>query len=203
MILQIFLILTVLAVIAWVMIRVFLVAPDYSRFDEPQHDLHHDLENVSAENSDAMRFIDAMQDKLRAEPKHRRIVVLRKIFDEGFTGSPMQAGQLGVDIEAVDVNGVDGEWVVAPGASPDRRCSLKIRSSPCESGVTSTSARRSRLASSSVFSVSLRMGALSQLLDKHADTPAARQPDAPCGLIVHAELQQLGRAAGDDVLRAR
>ena len=121
MILQIFLILTVLAVIAWVIIRVFLVAPDYSRVDEPQHDLHHDLENVSAENSDAMRFIDAMQDKLRAEPKHRRIVVLRKIFDEGFTGSPMQAGQLGVDIEAVDVDGVDGEWVVAPGASPDRR----------------------------------------------------------------------------------
>ena len=121
MILQLFLILTVLAVIAWVIIRVFLVAPDYSRFDEPQHEPHHDLEDVSAENSEAMRLLDAMQDKLRAEPKHRRIKVLRKIFDEGFTGSPMQAGQLGVDIEAVDVNGVDGEWVVAPGASPDRR----------------------------------------------------------------------------------
>ena len=121
MILQIFLILTALAVIAWLVIRVFFAPPDYSRFDEPQHELHRDREDVSAENSEAMRLLDAMQERLRAEPKHRRVTVLRKLFDEGFSGSPMHAGQLGVDIETVDVNGVDGEWVVAPGASQDRR----------------------------------------------------------------------------------
>ena len=121
MILEIFLTLAAVAVIAWMLIRVFLVAPDHSRFDEPQHELHHDRDEVSAEIREAVRLIDVMQDKLRGEPKHRRIAVLRKLFDEGFTGSSMQAGQLGVDIEAADVNGVDGEWVVAPGASPDRR----------------------------------------------------------------------------------
>ena len=121
MILEIFVTLAAVAVIAWILIRVFLAAPDHSRFDEPQHELHRDREAVSAENREAVRLIGAMQDKLRAEPRHKRISVLRKLFDEGFTGDPMTAGQLGVDIEAADVNGVDGEWLVAPGASPDRR----------------------------------------------------------------------------------
>ncbi len=121
MIIEILAALAAVAVIAWILIRVFLVAPDHSRFDEPQHEPHHDRGEVSAEIREAVRLIDEMQDKLRGEPKHRRIAVLRKLFDEGFTGSPLQAGQLGVDIETADVDGVDGEWVVTPGASPDRR----------------------------------------------------------------------------------
>jgi len=121
MMIEVLAVLLAVFAIAWLIVRVFLVAPDYSRFDEPRHELHRDRGAVSAESSEVMRLLDAMQDKLQAEPKYRRLKLLRKIFDEGFTGSPMQAAELGVDIEAVDVNGVNGEWVVAPGASPDRR----------------------------------------------------------------------------------
>ena len=121
MIIEILVVLAVLAVIAWITIRVFLAAPDQSRFDEPQHEPHRDREDVSAENSEAKRLIEAMHDKLSVEPKYKRITVLRALMDAGFTGSPMQAGQLGVDIEAVDANGVAAEWVVAPGIPADRR----------------------------------------------------------------------------------
>ena len=121
MIIEILVALAVIAVIAWITIRVFLAAPDQSRFDEPQHEPHRDREDVSAENSEAKRLIEAMHDKLSVEPKYKRITVLRALMDAGFTGSPMQAGQLGVDIEAVDANGVAAEWVVAPGIPADRR----------------------------------------------------------------------------------
>jgi acetyl esterase/lipase len=42
-------------------------------------------------------------------------------MDEGFTGSPAEAEELGVTITATDANGVDAEWVVAPDASHHRR----------------------------------------------------------------------------------
>ena len=105
----------------WLLTMVFLTAPDYSQFDEPQHESQRHPSRVSAENKEVRRLIEEMHDQLRAESKRQRLVKLRCIMDEGFTGSPLQSGQLGVEIEAADANGVDAEWVVAPGTPADRR----------------------------------------------------------------------------------
>ena len=121
MIIEVLAVLLAIAAIMWLIIVVFLTAPDYSHFDEPQHATHRDRDEVSAENSEVVRLIDAMHDELRAEPRYKRITVLRRLMNDGFTGSPMQSGQLGVEIEAADANGVDAEWVVAPGTPADRR----------------------------------------------------------------------------------
>ena len=117
MIIEVIAVLLAIAAIIWLIIAVFLTAPDYSQFDQPQHEPYRNPSEVSAENKEVRRLIGAMQDQLRAESKYKRISKLRCIMDEGFTGSPAQAEHLGVDIMATDASGVDAEWVVAPGAT--------------------------------------------------------------------------------------
>ena len=114
-------ILLAVAAVVWVIAVVFLTAPDHSHFDEPQHDLHRDPSGVSAENDEVIRLINVMQEQLRGGSRRKRILRLRCILDEGFTGSPAEAEQLGVEIMASDANGVAAEWVVAPDANYGRR----------------------------------------------------------------------------------
>jgi len=113
----------VIAVVAvvWLISVLVLTAPDLSNFDEPQPELHRDRSAVSAENSEVLRLIDLLQDELRGKSALKRLKRIRQLFDEGFTGSPLQADELGVTINATNAGGVDAEWVVAPGASHDRR----------------------------------------------------------------------------------
>lgn len=114
-------VLVVLVALVWVFSLLFLVAPDHSNFDEPRHELHRDRSTVSAENEEVLQLIDAMQDDLRGRSPLKRLKRIRQIFDEGFTGSPATADELGVAINLTDAGGVDAEWVVARGASDDRR----------------------------------------------------------------------------------
>lgn len=107
--------------LAWVTALLFWSAPDHSKFDEPRHDLFREPESVSAENSDVRRLIRSFQEELRGVSMRQRLYRLRKIFDEGFTGSPATAEGLGVEIDVTDAGGVAAEWVLAPGAADDRR----------------------------------------------------------------------------------
>lgn len=121
MIIEVIAILVSVTAVIWVITAVFLSAPDHSGFDEPRHDLHFDRSSVSAENAEVLRLIKAMDDQLRGVSKAKRLFKLRCIFDEGFTGSPNEAEQLGVEMQPVDAGGVAAEWVVAPGASTNSR----------------------------------------------------------------------------------
>ena len=98
-----------------------LTAPDYSHFDHPQPELHRDPATVSAENKEVLALVEKMQAQLREESRLKRLLKLRRIMDEGFTGSPVTAAELGVEIEPAEANRVDAEWVVAPGAATNRR----------------------------------------------------------------------------------
>ncbi len=121
MIVEIVAILIAIAAVVWVITAVFLSAPDYSHFAEPQYELFRDQSGVSAEHDAVLRLIDDMQNQLRGTSKRQRLFRLRCIFDDGFTESPATAERLGVEIAAVDAGGVSAEWVVAPNASKDRR----------------------------------------------------------------------------------
>ncbi len=121
MIIEIIAVLVAVTAVIWVIAAVFLSAPDHASFDEPPHDLHFDRSSVSAENADVLRLVKEMQNQLRGVSKAKRLFKLRCIFDEGFTGSPSEAEQLGVNITPVDAGGVSAEWIVAPDASTDRR----------------------------------------------------------------------------------
>lgn len=121
MIVDVIAVLIVIAAAVWVIAAFGLSAPDHSHFDEPRHALHRDPSTVSAEISEVHGLIGMMNKALRGTSRRERIYRLREIFDEGFTGSPAVARDLGVEIIATDANGVAAEWVVAPGASHDRR----------------------------------------------------------------------------------
>jgi acetyl esterase/lipase len=121
MILETIAALIAVAALVWVISLLFLTAPGHSNFDTPHHELHRDPSGVSGENSEVLRLIGVMQDKVRGVSILKRIDLLRQIFDEGFTGSPLTADDLGVTINATNAGGVNAEWVVAPGAGHDRR----------------------------------------------------------------------------------
>ena len=121
MILEIIAVLIVVVAAVWLIAAIFLSAPDHSQFDEPRHELHRDPSTVSPAIEEAVRLIATMGEEVRGASRLRRIYKLRKIFDDGFTGSPLTADDLGVEIDATEANGVAGEWVVAPDASHDRR----------------------------------------------------------------------------------
>ncbi len=114
-------VLIAVAAVVWLIAVLFLTAPDHSKFDEPQPGLHRDRSTVSAENSEVLRLIDLMQEELRGLSMLKRLKRIRQIFDDGFSGSPVTADELGVAINATDAGGVDAEWVVAPGASHGSR----------------------------------------------------------------------------------
>jgi len=114
-------VLIAIAALTWLVAAVLLAAPDHSRFDEPRHEIHRSQSAVSAENGEVLRLIKEMQNELRGESKRNRIFRLRCIMDEGFTGSPADAAQLGVDIRMTDAGGVAAEWIVAPGAGKNSR----------------------------------------------------------------------------------
>ena len=109
------------AAAVWLISVLFLTAPDHSDFDDPQHELHRDPSGVSAENREVLQLVEAMQDTVRGVSVLKRVHRLRQVFDEGFTGSPAQPGELGVTIEATIAGGVDAEWVLAPGSVNERR----------------------------------------------------------------------------------
>jgi len=98
-----------------------LTAPDYSHFDRPRPELHRQPATVSAENAEVLALIEEMQAQLREESRLKRLLRLRRIMDEGFTGSPLTAAELGVEIEPADASGVAAEWVTGPGAADNRR----------------------------------------------------------------------------------
>jgi len=72
MMIEVLAILVVAAAIVWVMTVVFLTAPDHSHFDEPQHDLHRSRAEVSAENDEVLRLINAMQDQLHGGSRRKQ-----------------------------------------------------------------------------------------------------------------------------------
>jgi monoterpene epsilon-lactone hydrolase len=114
-------VLVAVVTVIWVIAVLFLVAPDHSIFDDPQPELHRDPSGVSVENSEVLRLVGMLQDAVRGVSIFKRIDRLRQIFDEGFSGSPAGADELGVAISATNAGGVDAEWVMAPGASHERR----------------------------------------------------------------------------------
>ncbi|MDX1404127.1 MAG: alpha/beta hydrolase [Woeseiaceae bacterium] len=118
---QIIVFLFLVVTVVWVVAALFLCGPDHSQYDDPEPVLHRDPGTVSADNAEVKKLINVMFSELRGVSLLRRIYRLRELFDEGFTGSPMTADGLGVQITGTEAGGVAAEWVVAPGASGARR----------------------------------------------------------------------------------
>ncbi len=116
---DILLYLFLIVLVAWLAVRLFLRAPAHPQFDLPH--VAFTGSEASAGNEQVLELLQRMQAAVKSVPRRRQIAELRRLMDEGFTDTPADADSLHVDIKAVDIDGMDAEWVMAPRADADRR----------------------------------------------------------------------------------
>ena len=172
-----FLLFTVLAVaIVWIATRIFLRAPDHSRFDEPVVPSVGSRGEASQEIGEVHRRLDDMANELQNVPRREQTETLRRIMDEGLLGAPVKAEDLGVTTNAADADGVPAEWVLAPGADTTRRL-LYIHGGGFYAG-SPTSARMltaalSKLCGVAVLSIDYRLLPENRRMDSVVDCQLA------------------------------
>jgi acetyl esterase/lipase len=183
------LLIAVIAVaLIWLAVRIFLRAPDHSRFDEPVVPSAGSRREASQEIGEVHRLLDDMAKELQDVPRRELAATLRRIMDQGLLGAPVAAEELGVSTQLVDADGVSAEWVLAPGADTMRRL-LYIHGGAFYAG-SPTSARMltaalSKLCGVAVLSIDYRLLPENRRLDSVVDCQRAYRfiidngPDRP------------------------
>lgn len=182
------LILVVVLAAIWLAVRLFLRAPDHSRYDQPVVDNVGGRTGPSGEIARLHKRLDQMTTRLEGVKLRDRNPLLRQIMDEGLLGAPVAPDELGVSARPVDAGGIPAEWVQAPGADPDQRL-LYIHGGGFFAG-SPTSARMltagfSKRCGMAVLSVDYRLMPENRRLDSVADCQAAYRwmldhgPDGP------------------------
>jgi acetyl esterase/lipase len=102
-------------------VRLYLLLRDKRRFDLP-HVAFPGMDGTpSAEQEQVLELLEEMQAHIESVPRRKQLGELRHVMDEGIAGWPDSNLPLGVRIDAVDIDGMAAEWVVAPLARKDRR----------------------------------------------------------------------------------
>jgi acetyl esterase/lipase len=201
-----FLLFTVLAVaIVWIATRVFLRAPDHSRFDQPVIPSVGGRREPSQEIGEVHRRLDDMANELQDVPRREQAATLRRIMDEGLLGAPVKAEDLGVSAKPVDAGGVPAEWVLAAGADTGRRL-LYIHGGGFYAG-SPTSARMltaalSHLCGVAVLSIDYRLLPENRRMDSVVDCRRAYRwiiENGPDGPAVADHVFVAGDSAGGNL----
>ncbi len=100
----------------WAVGAFHLRGADMSAFDQPTGERFSRGDAPGAELQGVLASLGGMQNVLRGVPMRERNAALRKAMDEMFDGREFDAR-----FEPVDAGGVRAEWVLAPGADPQRR----------------------------------------------------------------------------------
>lgn len=113
--------LTVL-LIAWLLIQVFLKGPKLLAYDPPVPDRRAgSRDHASPEHQEALRLLEQTSAEIRSVPRKQRLEVIRRVMARGFCEPPLLADDTGYQVREIDVEGVPGEWVLAPHSDLDRR----------------------------------------------------------------------------------
>ncbi|HAS50730.1 MAG TPA: alpha/beta hydrolase [Gammaproteobacteria bacterium] len=108
--------------IAWLLIQVFLKGPKLLTYDQPLPDCRAaSRDRASPEHQQALRLLEQAAAEIRAVPRKQRLEVTRRVIARGFIEPPLLAGNTGYRIQDTNVDGVPGEWVLAPHSDPQRR----------------------------------------------------------------------------------
>ena len=100
------------------------------RIRRSQGDSHFDLPHVaftgtageaSVEHGQVLELLREMQATVQSVPLRKQIAEIRRVMDEGVDGWPPDPESQGVSIDAIDIDGMSAEWVLAPNANADRR----------------------------------------------------------------------------------
>lgn len=101
---------------AWGVARLWLWGADLSAFDTPAGERFTRGDAPGAELQAVLATLAGISARLRGVPMRRRTAELRRIIDEVFAGREFDARFV-----PADAGGVAAEWVIVPGADPNRR----------------------------------------------------------------------------------
>ena len=138
---------------------------DHSRFDHPTPPLIKTPSQVSPQHAEVVERLA----KFHSEASFNVKVIRQKLED-------LFARDIQATISPVDVNGISAEWVLAPGADPQKRLlylhggAFIIGSAKSHRYITS---ELSRTAGVAVLSINYRMQPEFKTLDSHVDTRVA------------------------------
>lgn len=177
-------------VVLWAAVRLFLAPPDLSSFDSPSDYRKGSRDRASEGHRDALRLLAELQSKRasRAQGFKDQLRAARQTLDEGFSGLPIDAESLGVEIIETSASGVPAEWVIAPGADPNRRLlyihggAFFVGSPRSHRTITST---LSKLAGVAVLAIDYRLMPENRRVDSITDCQLAYRwilengPDGP------------------------
>ncbi|MES3021538.1 MAG: alpha/beta hydrolase [Pseudomonadota bacterium] len=100
----------------WLLARVYLSGENLARFDADTGQRFASGRPPSAHLAGAMARLTNAAAPAKLAPRRERMAITRKQFDHMFDDRVFSAA-----FTPVDVDGVRGEWVLAPGAAPGRR----------------------------------------------------------------------------------
>lgn len=108
--------------IAWLLIQVFLKGPKLLAYDHPVlNSRAATQECASAGHQETLRMLEQAAAEIRAVPRKQRLETIRRIMAQGFCQPPLLAAATEYRIKPADIDGVPGEWVLAPHSDPERR----------------------------------------------------------------------------------
>lgn len=107
--------------VLWLAVRLFLLAPKHPHFDLPHVSFTSSDGEPSAGHEQVLELLRDMHARIKSVPRRKQLAELRRLMDEGIGGWPGETEPAGVRIDAVDIDGMPAEWVVARGASANRR----------------------------------------------------------------------------------
>ena len=191
-----------LALALWAVTRFALRGENLARYDGPGHVECNEPSDPSAGHYEALELLREFNGPARARsPARERLRTLREKLDSLGERADLD----GVEIRAVDVDGIPGEWLLATGADPDRRLlylhggAFTMGSRRSHRGITST---LSRLAGAAVLAVDYRLMPEHRRLDCLADCQRAYRwilDNGPRGAAPLRTLFVAGDSAGGNL----
>lgn len=152
--------------LAWYSFRV----PDLSAFDTPVPTLMKEREDSSAQHEDVLKRITGYYDAVSSMKLSASIAARRKVMEDLFVQ------EVDATITPVDVSGIPSEWVMADGASADRRL-LYLHGGSFNAGSPRSHryiiAELSRRAGAAVLAIDYRLMPKYKQIDCHEDARAA------------------------------
>jgi len=115
-VLEVFAGIVIVVVGLWAVAAFHLRGADMSAFDRPTGERFSQGDRPGPEIAAVVARLGGMSTLLEGVPMRQRNAVLRKYMDEMFADRVLDAR-----LQPVDCGGVPGEWVLAPGADPQRR----------------------------------------------------------------------------------
>lgn len=104
-----------LALLPWLVARLLLEAPDLSAWDHPEEQRFAGAPHSPAAQAVLARIQQLRQSTAQA-PLHKRLQATRQAWDQLFADQTPDA-----DFIPIRQDGIQGEWVLAPGVDPARR----------------------------------------------------------------------------------